>query len=268
MKPIAIVLALATLLVASVASGELPPDLAAWPSAHSLGRPARDRYGSKEFEEIDFVPRPLYPPGFARRDSLDPNFKPDVLFDGLLSRLNASSFDRIVKVNWNSSHDAYPSPDATRSSEIAVIEAQSSSFETADNMTRVGYLTAAEVQGNPNEIVVNGNLRMPIPRVAVAVTVYDKEGQPTPVDVMAISSRDIVMAVQFIVNKHWKKIFVTSITPKESVVFRSNFKCDADKSFEFCKQVQEIVNREVLGRLDSGIRDALKFKLEEMEIDL
>ena len=244
----------------------LPTWHTGYSSGHSLPLPVRDRFkiNSEYEDEIDIVPR-AYPPQFSRRDAADSNIKADSLFDSLISNMSASTFDRVLKVSWNSTRDNYHSP---QYNDIAVFEAQSTLFETADNITRIGYATAAEVQGNTNEIILTGHVRLPIPRITVSVTVWDKEGQMTSMDATAVSARDVVMSVQLILNKHWKKIFVTSVTPKDNMVFRANIKCDGEKSFDFCKQVQDVLSRDVLSSIDRSIRDALKFRLEELELDL
>jgi hypothetical protein len=162
----------------------------------------------------------------------------------------------------------YNTQSSMPSGDVTAIRAQSMLFESAGNITRVGFASAAEVQGNSNELIITGHIRIPVPRITINVEAWDKENAQTSVDVTAVSARDVIMTAQFIVNKQWKKVFVTSINPKDNVVFRANFKCDGDKSFDFCKQVQETINREVLPRLESSLRDALKFKLEEVELDL
>lgn len=235
------------------------------PPGRSFTLQARDRFKINEYEEeLDFVPK-AYPPQFSRRDAADLNIKPDMLFDQLLTNMNASTLDRILKVEWNGSRDAFHYPQYAN---VAAVEAQSTMFETADNITRIGQATAAGVQGNSNEIILTGNVRIPIPRIMMAVTTWDREGQMTMMDATAVSARDVVMTVQLILNKQWKKVFVTNMTPKDNIIFRSSFKCDGEKSFDYCKQVQEILSRDVLSRIDSSIRDALKFRLEEVELDM
>jgi len=218
-----------------------------------------------EFEgDIDFIPK-IYRSPFGRDEVQDSGIKPDTLFDELISKLNVSSLDSVLKTGWNSTRDPFRSPSY---GDVATIEAKSRQFVMAGNMTRLGYASASEVQGNSNEVVLSGNLRMPVPKIEMDVSVWNKEGEQTTLDVTAVSSRDVVMGVQLILNKQWKKIFVTNIAPKEIIAFRANFKCNDGMSFDFCKQMQDVLNRDVLSRIDGSIRDALKFKLEEMEPDM
>lgn len=259
---------LVTLAAVTCEPGELalPPWQARYSSGHLPPSAVRNgiRINSEyEGDNIDFIPK-IYPPQFNRRD-IDATIRADMMLDALIGNITTADFDRVVTVTWNSTRDSYNYPEYN---DINVLKAISILFETSGNITRMGYATAAEVQGNSNEIILTGSVRLPIPRITINVRTWNKVGMETIMDAIAVSARDVVMNVQLIVNRQWKQIFVTNVTPKENVVFRANFKCDGEKSFDFCKQVQEILSREVLGRIDNSMRDAIKFRLEELELDM
>lgn len=212
----------------------------------------------------------------------DSSLKPDNLFDNLIGQLNTSSFDSVLRQTWSAlpchtryDHYGRQTVGCGSQSSFSDLQVESHSFRTAANMSRTGFVTPKQEEGNPNEFVFEGNMRIPVPIIRATVTVYgrnvsdmDATGNETSINLTAVSSRDIVMTVKFILNKRWNKIFVTDITTKENSVFRASFSCRNDMSYTFCDEIQKVLNQDVLTRIDSSMRGVLKFKFEEMEPDI
>lgn len=269
MKSVVLLLAIFVVSASCRKSQPLPPSSIPF----DFRREVRDRFRSDYEEEIAFIPK-MYTSPFNRRDApVEPPVKSTQVYDSLLANVTASTFDSILKVSWNGTRDPhYPQgpgisyQGSPLSDDVVAVTVTSTSFETAGNITRAGYTTAAEVQGNPNEILLTGHVRIPVPRVTFEVNVTNKDGESSVIEGTATASRDVVLATQLILNKQWKQIFVTNVAPKDAVVFRTNFKC-IDQAISVCKEVGEVVEREAVSRIEASVRDALKFKLEEVTPD-
>lgn len=220
----------------------------------------------------------------------DSSIKPDNLFDSLVNSIDVSSLAEVVNTSWSETTDSSCQQnngygygydrygrlraECNRSNSVSRLAVRSYEFKVGANLSRVGFVTPKQEEGNTNEFIFEANLKIPVPLIELKVCLNDSAIANTTtqntsaIEVSAVSSKDIVLTVKFIVNKRWRKIFVSDIQTKERSVFRPSFKCRSPQSFATCKAVKSILSNSILTTVDENIREILKFRIEEIEPDL
>lgn len=136
-------------------------------------------------------------------------------------------------------------------------------------MSRIGFVNPVEQKEFPNEISFSANIKLPAPAIETTITVYmslnASDSSPITIPVSAFAAQDMKFNVNYVLNKRWRKIFVTEIKPESSTTFRTSFKCETEMTYDFCLELQSVLNDSVFNSIEPQVGKVLKFKLEELD---